>query len=103
MKKIIDRIKSLDKGTAIRTLVLFVTIINQVVAFISKSSVWYLGLSLAALIISAIIAYWENNDITPSAQLATKVLNALQDGKITTEEIQDLLEQKSQDNSNDSK
>lgn len=103
MKKIIDRIKSLDKGTAIRTLVLIVTIINQIVAFISKSSVWYLGLSLAALIISSIVAWWENNDVTPSAQLATKVLNALQDGKITTEEIHGLLEQKSQDNSNDSK
>jgi SPP1 family holin len=94
MKKIIERIKALDKGTSIRTLALIVTIINQVIAFISHSSVWYLGLSLAALIITAIIAWWENNDVTPSAQLATKVLNALQDGKITEDEVKGLIEKK---------
>jgi hypothetical protein len=94
MKKIIERIKALDKGTSIRTLALIVTIINQVIAFISHSSVWYLGLSLAALIITAIIEWWENNDVTPSAQLATKVLNALQDGKITEDEVKGLIEKK---------
>ena len=92
MKKILDRIKSLDKGTMIRTLVLIVTIINQVVAFISQSSGWYLGLSITALVISAVIAWWENNDITPAAQLATKILNAMQDGKISAEEVKELLD-----------
>jgi len=92
MKKLLDRIKSLDKGTIIRTLVLIVTIINQVVAFISQSSRWYLGLSIAALVVSAVIAWWENNDITPAAQLATKILNALQDGKISAEEVKELLD-----------
>lgn len=92
MKKLLDRIKSLDKGTIIRTLVLIVTIINQVVAFISQSSGWYLGLSIAALVISAVIAWWNNNDITPAAQLATKILNALQDGKISAEEVKELLD-----------
>jgi len=92
MKKILDRIKSLDKGTIIRTLVLIVTIINQVVAFISQSSGWYLGLSITALVISAVIAWWKNNDITPAAQLATKILNAMQDGKISAEEVKELLD-----------
>ncbi len=92
MKKILDRIKSLDKGTIIRTLVLIVTIINQVVAFISQSSGWYLGLSITALVISAVIAWWNNNDITPAAQLATKMLNAMQDGKISAEEVKELLD-----------
>lgn len=92
MKKILDRIKSLDKGTIIRTLVLIVTIINQVVAFISQLSGWYLGLSIAALVISAVIAWWNNNDITPAAQLATKILNAMQDGKISADEVKELLD-----------
>ncbi len=92
MKKLLDRIKSLDKGTMIRTLVLIVTIINQVVAFISQSSRWYLGLSITALVVSAVIAWWENNDITPAAQLATKILNAMQDGKISAEEVKELLD-----------
>lgn len=92
MKKLLNIIKSLDKGTIIRTLVLIVTIINQVVAFISQSSGWYLGLSIAALVISAVIAWWNNNDITPAAQLATKILNALQDGKISAEEVKELLD-----------
>ena len=92
MKKLLDRIKSLDKGTMIRTLVLTVTIINQVVAFISQSSGWYLGLSITALVISAVIAWWNNNDVTPAAQLATKILNAMQDGKISAEEVKELLD-----------
>jgi hypothetical protein len=96
MKKILDRIKSLDKGTIIRTLVLIVTIINQVVAFISQSSGWYLGLSITALVISAVIAWWSNNDITPAAQLATKILNAMQDGKISAEEVKELLDKQKQ-------
>jgi SPP1 family holin len=96
MKKILDRIKSLDKGTIIRTLVLIVTIINQVVAFISQLSGWYLGLSIAALVISAVIAWWSNNDITPAAQLATKMLNAMQDGKISAEEVKELLDKQKQ-------
>jgi SPP1 family holin len=96
MKKILDRIKSLDKGTIIRTLVLIVTIINQVVAFISQLSGWYLGLSIAALVISAVIAWWSNNDITPAAQLATKILNAMQDGKISAEEVKELLDKQKQ-------
>lgn len=96
MKKLLDRIKSLDKGTMIRTLVLIVTIINQVVAFISQSSGWYLGLSITALVISAVIAWWSNNDITPAAQLATKMLNAMQDGKISAEEVKELLDKQKQ-------
>lgn len=96
MKKLLDRIKSLDKGTIIRTLVLIVTIINQVVAFISQSSGWYLGLSITALVISAVIAWWNNNDITPAAQLATKILNAMQDGKISAEEVKELLDKQKQ-------
>jgi SPP1 family holin len=96
VKKLLDRIKSLDKGTIIRTLVLIVTIINQVVAFISQSSGWYLGLSITALVISAVIAWWSNNDITPAAQLATKILNALQDGKISAEEVKELLDKQKQ-------
>jgi SPP1 family holin len=96
MKKLLNRIKSLDKGTMIRTLVLIVTIINQVVAFISQLSGWYLGLSITALVISAVIAWWENNDITPTAQLATKILNAMQDGKISAEEVKELLDKQKQ-------
>lgn len=96
MKKLLNRIKSLDKGTIIRTLVLIVTIINQVVAFISQSSGWYLGLSITALVISAVISWWSNNDITPTAQLATEMLNAMQDGKISAEEVKELLDKQKQ-------
>ena len=96
MKKIISKFMALDKGTIIRTLVLLITIINQVVAFISQSSGWYLGLSITALVISAVIAWWSNNDITPAAQLATKMLNAMQDGKISAEEVKELLDKQKQ-------
>lgn len=95
MKKIIDKIKSIDRGTLVRTIVLAIAAINQVVAFIGKttfaSADWYQWLSLVVLIVTAIVAWWENNDITSFAQLGTKIVDALEDGKITTDEVKDIL------------
>ena len=92
MKKLISKFKALDKGTKVRTIALIVTSLNQGVALLSHDSPIYIWISFVLLTVSAVIAWWENNDITPSAQLATKVLDALQDGKITTEEVKQLVE-----------
>ena len=42
--------------------------------------------------ISSLVSAWENNDWTYYAKLGTGVLDALEDGKITVEEVQELLD-----------
>lgn len=95
MKKLIEKLKAVDKGTLIRTISLVVAILNQVVAVIGASSfanaVWYQVLSIVATIATSVWAAWENNDWTFFARLGTKVLNALEDGKITKEEVEGLF------------
>jgi len=96
MKKIISKFKALDKGSKIRTIALIITVLNQSVALINHDSLIYIWLSFALLVVSAIIAYWENNDWTEAAKLGTGILDALQDGKISAEEVKELLDKQKQ-------
>ena len=95
MKKLFLKLKEVDKGTLIRSISLVVAIINQVVAVIGASSFanapWYQVVSIIATVLTAVWAAWENNDWTFFAQLGTKVLDALEDGKITKEEVEGLF------------
>ena len=104
MKKFLQKIKNLDKGTVIRVAALVAAILNQIVAVVGATSfadaLWYQILSISATVITASLAAWENNDFTYFAQLGTKVLDALQDGKITPEEVKKLFE-KGNDTEND--
>lgn len=93
MKKLIAKFKALDKGTKIRTIALIVSVINQGVALLIPHNLSaYIWLSFVLLIANSGISYWENNDWTQAAKLGTEVLDALQDGKITTEEVKALVE-----------
>ncbi len=96
MKKLFEKIKSLDKGTIIRTILFICAIGNQIVAVIGMSSYasepWYQILSLVFTAIITAIAAWKNNNFTYFAQLTGAVLTALRDGKITKEEVIELLE-----------
>ena len=96
MKKILEKLKSVDKGTIIRSAALVLAIINQVIAVIGATSfasaTWYQIVSIIATVLTALISAWENNDWTYFAQLGTKVLDALEDGKLTKEEVIEMLE-----------
>jgi SPP1 family holin len=95
MKKIIEKIKSLDKGTIIRVALLVCAYINQIIALVGMtsfaSSPVYQGITVVVTIIVSAITAWKNNDFTHLAQLAGSVLKALKDGKIEENEIQELL------------
>lgn len=86
----------IGKGTIIRSLSLLAAIINQVIAVIGASSfasaTWYQILSVVATIVVALINAWENNDWTFFARMGTKVLDALHDGKITVDEVKNLID-----------
>lgn len=98
MRKLIDKIKSLDKGTAIRTVVLILALANQFVAVLGATSyataLWYQITSIVVTTATALFTAWKNNDFTAFAKLATGVLHALKDGKITPDEVAELLTKK---------
>ena len=104
MKKILEKIKSLDKGTILRTILMILTLANQIVALIGKSSFasadWYQWLSFGLTLAVMLVSYWYNNDWTKLAQKARDIFDAMKDGKITEEEADKLLEKK-EDKPND--
>lgn len=96
MKSVIDKLKKVDKSTIIRTVTLILAIANEIVAVIGASSfanhMWYQILSLSVLCITSVVNAWENNDWTFFARVGTAVLDALEDGKVTIEEVQEILD-----------
>lgn len=106
MKKLIDKIKSLDKGTIIRTALLGCAFINQIIALVGMttyaSSPVYQTITVVVTIVVSSLTAWKNNDFTHLAQLAGSVLKALKDGKLEEGEIQELLN-KAKENEEDVK
>lgn len=100
-KKIVEKIKAVDKGTIIRSAALVLAIANQIIAIIGASTfadaLWYQITSIVVTVAIALLNAWENNDWTYFARLGTGVLNALEDGKITVEEVKALLEKSEAD------
>ena len=92
----IKKIKALDKGTIIRAVTLILALANQFVAIIGASTfanaVWYQIASIVVTTATALFTAWKNNDFTDFARLGTDVLHALKDGKITEDEVKELLE-----------
>lgn len=90
--------KKIDKGTIIRTITLILALANQTVAIVGAttfaSAAWYQVLSIVVTIATALFTAWKNNDFTHFAQLGSSVLHALKDGKITEDEVKELLEKK---------
>lgn len=95
MKKIIENLKTVDKGTIIRAITLIIALANQTVAIVGAttfaSAAWYQALSMAVTVASALFTAWKNNDFTHFAKLGSGVLHALKDGKITEDEVKELL------------
>ena len=94
-QKIIDGLKSGDKGTILRTILQVLAYVNQLVALIGRTSyaeaAWYQWLSLGVTFVITAITWWYNNDITSAARWGSKVMDALKDGKITEDEVKELL------------
>ena len=96
MKKIFEKLKTIDKGTFIRTLLLILAAINQVIAIIGMTSfadaAWYQIASVCCTIAISLVTAWKNNNFTHAAQLSQEVLDALKDKKLDEEEIKKLLD-----------
>lgn len=104
MKKIIAKLKSLDKGTIVRTVLQVLAYINQIVALIGRTSfadaVWYQWMTLGVTIAITAFSYWYNNDWSSIAQITRDIFDMLSDGKITKEEIDEFLKKHKKDSDN---
>ena len=98
MKCVIAKIKAIDKKTLCRTFLQFLAYVNQIIALIGQTTwanaEWYQWVSFGFTAAITIVTWWNNNDITAFARLGTRVLDALEDGTITEEEVIALLDDK---------
>ena len=64
------------------------TIVLQIVPGAPASAEW---VSLIATFLLAAWNAWKNNDFTFAAKVGTKVMNAIKDGKITVDEVKNIM------------
>lgn len=92
MKNLITKLKSLDKGTIIRTILFYVAIANQLIAVIGSTSfadaAWYQWASFGLTAIAAIASWWYNQDLSEGAILVRDIFDAVNDGKLSKEEVE---------------
>ena len=77
--------KTVKAETIVRTIVLFVTLVNQVLMMTGKNPLpfaeddLYATLTTAATIAATIWAWWKNNSFTAEAIAADEYMNELRD------------------------
>ncbi len=92
----IDReFEKIRTSTIIRVVALILSLTNECIAVIGRSSfadaTEYQLVSLILLIVIALWNAWMNNDFTKAARISSAVFDAISDGKITEEEIKNML------------
>lgn len=97
IKKIIEKLKSLSTGTAIRTVLQILIYINQFIAILGSSSFAaspvYQWISFGVTLVITALTYWYNNDWTKAAQTSEEIFDMLKDGKITYEEMKKFIDE----------
>lgn len=74
---------TIDKATAIRTIVLIIALVNQALVAFGLSPFPFtaqeieVGLSYIFTVVATLWAWWKNNDVTPEAQEGTRVTREL--------------------------
>lgn len=64
------------------------TVVLNIIPGVDASAEW---VTLIASFILAVWNAWKNNDFTAAAKVGTEVMHAIKDGKITAEEVKDIL------------
>lgn len=88
--------KKIDTGTIVRTIVLAVMLINEVLIrfgitpFELDESLIYEFVSAVGLIGASVWSWWKNNSFTNEAKTADIVMHALKDGKDVDYKINDI-------------
>ena len=74
-------------------LAIIATVVLHLVPGAADSVEW---VSLIVTFLLAAWNAWKNNDFTFAAKVGTKVMNAIKDGKITADEIEEFLNTKNE-------
>lgn len=89
-------LKDVSKDTWARTIFLFLSLANQLLAVFGKDTLdftedeIYQAVSILATLISTIIAWWKNNSFSQTAQAADIVLKNLNEAKrIETQKVKE--------------
>lgn len=83
--------------TLVRTIVLVVALLNQILTAAGKNPIpysddeLYTALTTALTVAATLWAWWRNNSLTEAAQAADEVKDAINSGDITTEDVEQLL------------
>lgn len=105
MKKILTIIRSLDKGTILRTVLQILVYANQIVAVLGQtsfaSSPVYQWITFGLTLVITAVSYWYNNDWTNGALLVRDLFDMLKDGKVTSEEIEEFIARHKKEKSNE--
>lgn len=83
-------------STVLRCAALIVAIANQILAIFADSLAFtknlaYQIISIALTALISVYAAWKNNDFTFLAKTAGKIFSALKDGRLTADEVEELL------------
>ena len=88
---------SVTTGTIVRVLALVLALVNQALVAFGYSplpiddSVLEAVVSTGLVAVFAIWSMWKNNSFTAAAQAADRVKDAIKDGTITPEELDELI------------
>lgn len=84
-------------GTIVRVVALILALVNQALVAVGmnpipvESAELEMIISTIATILIAIYAAWKNNSFTAGAQAADRVKDAIKDGVLTPEELDELI------------
>ena len=87
----------MDTQTLIRTLVLVLALINQVLCNMGMSPIpvseaeLEMLLSTIFTIVASIWAWWKNNDVTSAAKAGSAVTKSIKAGNLSAEEVNELV------------
>lgn len=102
MKKIWEKLKSLDKGTILRTVLQVLVYVNQFIALLGSTSFAaspvYQWISFGVTLVITALSYWYNNDWTKFSQLARDIFDMMKDGNISDEEAKEFIENHKKEN-----
>lgn len=87
----------MDKNTLIRFSLLLLALVNQSLTMFGypllpfDEQVVTDIVTIIFTIVTALWAWWKNNNITPAAKLVQKILNAIKNGNISEDELLKLV------------
>ena len=95
MEKVINKIKEVDNGTIARTVAVIGVLINQFLVIFGKEKLpftedeIYQGVSMVLSVGATLWAWWKNNSFTAEAQAGDNLKNALKEGTVKVEDLED--------------